>query len=85
MPFLNRLQIGQQALTGTPSFRLIALQPGPLPKLTEHFAFHGEIGLEITTRRGHRAVAQIVTDGGQVNACLEQRNRTAMTPMPLAA
>ena len=68
---LNRLQIGEQALAGAPTFGLTAIQASPLPKFTEHFAFHGEIGLEITTCRGHRTVAQIVTNGGQVNACLE--------------
>ena len=69
--FLKRLQIGQQTLVGTPSFGLPAFQTRPFPKLAEHFSFHGKIGLEIAARSGNRTVAQIVTNGRQVNACLE--------------
>src|ERR1035441_8629438 len=74
MGSLDRFEIGQYPLARTPTLGLPSFQSRALPKAVEHLALHSEVGLQIASRCRHRGVTQIVTNGRQINAGLEQRD-----------
>ena len=78
MCFLNRFKIGKHSLTGAPSFGLPAFQSRTFPEFAKHLTFRGQVRLQIAARGGDRTVTQVVSNGGQLNARLEQSHCATM-------
>ena len=74
----QRLQKVQHAAAGSPTCSRVLLKACALPKAFQDFFFHREVRLEIPTGRGHRAVAEVVTDTSQLHASLKQCNRATV-------
>ena len=85
MGSLDPFKIGQYPLAWTPTLGLPSFQSRALPKAVQHLALRSEVGLQIASRGRHRGVPQIITNGRQINAGLEQRDGATVAPMPLAA
>src|SRR4051794_35356331 len=70
----NRGEKTRQRRGWTPSFRAMSRDAGRCPKCLERGTFQLEIACGISSGRGHADVSELIADGYQIDAGLEQSN-----------
>ena len=75
---LQRREECQEVCGRSPARRWPTFEAGTLPEGLKRFAFHLEIGRDVTARRGDARVAEVVPDYGDVDTGLQQGDSAAV-------
>src|ERR1700746_2710139 len=61
-----------------PFFERCKAEPGSLPESLKDVTLHLQVGGDVAARGGHRCVAKIIANHGNIYTCLQKCNRTAV-------
>lgn len=68
----------QHAGGWAPTSARLTIESGPPPEVVQHVALHFQVAADVAPGCGHADVAEEVADDGEIDACLQKRDGTAV-------